>query len=214
MQSGKIPKGFTLIELLVVVAIMVIITSVTLIRQSEFDSSTLLRSLAYSISLSVREAQVYGTSVLCTQASCNTSILAPSYGIFIDSANTGTYKIFADTNIPANGFYGTVPADEAIQTFALAKGYTISEVCAIQGSTKKCSGPDDSTEEATIQSINIVFKRPNPDAIIIPIDSNGYVVLGVYSSAYIQVKSAAGTFRSVVVYNTGQVSVQSPNKAP
>jgi prepilin-type N-terminal cleavage/methylation domain-containing protein len=56
-------KGFTLVELLVVFAIMTLITALILFQHRRFDSSTLLRSLAYSIALSIRQSQVYGTSV-------------------------------------------------------------------------------------------------------------------------------------------------------
>ncbi|MBI2004934.1 prepilin-type N-terminal cleavage/methylation domain-containing protein [Patescibacteria group bacterium] len=61
-----LPGGFTLVELLVVVSIMLIITSTLLLQQRKFNSATLMRTLAYNIALSIRQAQVYGTSVVGT----------------------------------------------------------------------------------------------------------------------------------------------------
>ena len=62
-SRGSKRRGFTLIELLVVMSIMLILTSLFILRQQRFNSSTLLQSLAYSVALSVRQAQVYGTSI-------------------------------------------------------------------------------------------------------------------------------------------------------
>ncbi len=42
---------------MVVVAIITFLTGIFLFQQKRFDSSTLLRSLAYSVALSVRQAQ-------------------------------------------------------------------------------------------------------------------------------------------------------------
>src|SRR3989344_6228445 len=56
--------GFTLIELLVVTAIIVIVTSLVLINNNRFGGTVLLQNLAYDMAPSVREAQVYGISVL------------------------------------------------------------------------------------------------------------------------------------------------------
>src|SRR3569623_987777 len=115
LRSGR--RGFTLIELLVVISIMLILTSVFVLRQQRFNSSTLLRSLAYSIALSVRQAQVYGTSVRESSAgafSSNTS--AKSYGIYFSSGSTGSYILFADSSTGATPDDGQYEAGEEVQT--------------------------------------------------------------------------------------------------
>lgn len=56
--------GFTLIELLICCAIIGVITAIVLLKYSSFDSTTLLKSAAYEIALSLREAQVKSVSVV------------------------------------------------------------------------------------------------------------------------------------------------------
>src|ERR1700691_1591264 len=113
-------RGFTLIELLVVVGIMVVISAFILVRQSRFDSSTLLRSLAYSVALSVRQAPIYGSSVLgtttpsaanCVGGSYASGVCcADAYGIHIVAGSS--YTLFAD--LQNDGHYD---AGDAIKTF-------------------------------------------------------------------------------------------------
>src|SRR3989344_3869307 len=59
----RTPRGFTLIELLVVLSIMLVITGVFLVRNQQFNSAILLRSLSYQVALSIRQAQVFGVGV-------------------------------------------------------------------------------------------------------------------------------------------------------
>ncbi len=200
------PKaGFTLIELLVVSAIIVTITLFMLFRQSKFNSSTLLRGLTYSVALSVRQAQVYGTSILGVSASPGVIKYASGYGLSFNSGSPESYVLFADLN--SNNNYDPA-SGETVQIFSIRKGYTISRICAIAGSTKNCS--DSGT---LITSLLIVYKRPNPDAQFYA--WNGTTPVGSnYDRAYIQVKSADGTFRSILVTATGQIVVQPPGTLP
>lgn len=185
-SSGR--KGFTIIELLVVVAIMVIITTVLVVRQQQFNSSTLGRSLAYSVALSIRQAQTYGTSVRAS----NSNFTAKAYGLYFDtSQDPSTYVLFADTN--GNGRFDSPPSgdtnsngvcdgseDCVTKSFTLNGGYRVSRFCALFNSPEKfrCSDipgvPDISQATAFGRSIdvvgfnpgllNIMFRRPNPDA--------------------------------------------------
>src|SRR3569623_492425 len=133
LRSGR--RGFTLIELLVVISIMLILTSVFVLRQQRFNSSTLLRSLAYSIALSVRQAQVYGTSIRESSIGAfdaNTS--AKAYDVYFSSGSTGSYILFADNN--NNGQYDS---GENVQVFTLSTGYVISKFCATTStSVQRC----------------------------------------------------------------------------
>ncbi len=205
-------KGFTLIELLVVGAIIIIITILFLLRQSKFDSATVLRSLTYSIALSMRQAQVYGVSVEGA-AQGGGVVYASGYGLYVASPPTSTYFLFADLN--NNGRYDS-GEDIPGGAFTLSKGYTISEVCAI-GTLKNCSGADDSTGSPTISTLSIIFRRPNPDACISTDQVPGVCAAGAaqtFSSAYIQISAQDGTTRSVVVSNTGAITAQPPNTLP
>src|SRR5579872_625888 len=100
---SSLRRGFTLVELLVVVAVITIITAFILFSQNKFDSSTLMRSLAYSVALSIRQAQLYGVSVRADTATGATNPFAPGYGIYMSSGDLSHYYIFSDLN--GNGAY-------------------------------------------------------------------------------------------------------------
>ena len=200
-------KGFTLVELLAVISIITVITLVMLLRQSAFDNSTILRSLSYSVALSVRQAQVYGVAVV--GSSTPTAVVyAPAYGLFFDRATPKSYVLFADYN--NNGVYDS--ATETVKVFSITTGYAISEVCAKLTSAtaiNRCTGTKDSSGVRTILTMSILFRRPNPDAII---KTNR--TAEAYVSAWIQVKSPAGAVRSVLVTGPGQITVQPPDTLP
>lgn len=200
-RAPKTGAGFTLIELLVVTVIIMILTGVFLFQQSRFDSATILRSLAYSTALSVRQAQVYGTSVLGTGS--GDLAFAPAYGIYVTKSDMTQYILFADQS-PANGRYD---AAEKIKEFRLGTNYTISKFCARTTGGYHCSDND-------VQSLQILFKRPNPDAQFLMTNNGGTAFSETYSSAYIQIQSGEGTYRTVWVSSTGQVSVLAPNTDP
>jgi len=205
------PAGFTLIELMVVVSIMVLVTALILIRQSRFDSSTLLRSLAYSVALSVRQAQIYGSSVLGTstlQANCvgnfNLSLgacYANAYGIDINLSTPGNYVLFADLNND-----GKYEAGESIKTFTLNNGYSILDICATAGGGTVYCKADGLTQ------LDIVFRRPNPEACFSSVLQSGVCAPGAtqyYSQAVLKLVNSADTTntRSVTVTQTGEVQV-------
>ncbi len=200
-KRRPVSGGFTLIELLVVTVIIMILTGVFLFQQSRFDSATILRSLAYSTALSVRQAQVYGTSVLGTGS--GDLAFAPAYGIYVTKSDMTRYILFADQS-PANGRYDVA---ENIKEFRLGTNYTISKFCARTTGGYHCSDND-------VQSLQILFKRPNPDAQFLMTNNGGTVFSETYSSAYIQIRSGEGTYRTVWVSSTGQVSVLAPNTDP
>lgn len=207
-------KGFTLIELLVVMSIMVVVTGAMLLQQSKFNSATILRSLAYSVALSMRQAQVYGTSVFGTsaaQANCtggfyatNTgSCFASAYGLYFNSSSPTQYILFADLN--SNSRYD---AGENVKVFTLGTGYAISRFCATGtnggGAVSRCS-------PSTISSVSVVFKRPNPDAQFTALNGSGNPIAGdLYSSVKVEIQNLAdtATVRSAVVTTTGLISAQ------
>jgi len=191
-----LPGGFTLVELLVVISIMLIITSTLLLRQQKFDSATVMRTLAYSIALSMRQAQVYGTGVVGADDSGATTFAA-GYGISLNSNTPGSYQLFADLN--DNGWYDT---GEGQKTFNLGSGYSISNFCAVAVGTSYCS------TTGSISTLAVLFKRPNPDAQFTEYPERSVAI----SSAYIQLHGPGGDTRAVKVTTTGQISVCGANK--
>jgi prepilin-type N-terminal cleavage/methylation domain-containing protein len=183
------PRGFSLIELLVSISIFVIISTVVLANHSRFNSSVLLGSLAYDMALSIREAQVFGVSV--RQYDSEFEI---GYGIHFSGSSS--YLFFVDTN--ANRQYDQA-TDSIVRSYSLGRGHYVSQFCGTTTSgTERCS--DSATP---ISDLDIVFYRPDPDAII---SSNEP---GFYSSGRITVMSPGGSSRSVNVASTGQISVES-----
>lgn len=182
-----------------------------LVRQSRFNSSTVLRSLAYSVALSVRQAQVYGTSVVGTTTSAGNCVggfynagicYASAYGLYFDVSTPTTYILFADLN--NDGKYQT---NEYVKPFNLNNGYVISNFCAngVNGAAaiSRCAA-------SSINTLNIIFKRPNPDASFNAFNASGLPIAGdVYSGAYIQLQVTGDTAntKSVSVLVTGEISV-------
>ncbi len=179
---------------------MAILTTVLLFQHKRFDSSTLLRALAYSAALSMRQAQLYGTSVRQFNNSFDYS-----YGVYFSSnpANdlsctngaSTCYVLFADIN--GDHLYTVA---EKVQQFNLGKGYSIVKFCG----TIAGGGPHCSTDGSPITSLTIYFRRPNPDAQFLSSAS-----AETYSRAYVQLVGPTGgtDTRGVTITSTGQISV-------
>lgn len=183
---------------------MLILTSFFLLRQNQFNSSTIFRSLAYSIALSVRQAQVYGTSL----RQANSTFTAKSYGVNFNTGNIAEasprYILFVDND--SDGLYDpTDSPSEFVQDFKINRSFTIRKFCAVLGSAQHCnieSAGGGSVKDA----LNIYFERPDLDAKFCTAASQCN-----YSEAYIQIQSGTGALRNVVVLSTGQISVCSLN---
>ncbi len=193
--------------------IIVLITGFVLFRQQGFNSSTLLRSLAYSVALSVRQAQVYGVSVRETAA--GTGVFAPGYGVYFagnaNGADQNHYLMFADVN--GNGQF---VLGEELPRFTIGNGrttgsdYLIKNFCA----HSILSGDQCGTGTGTpIQWLSIYFRRPNPDACFATSVETGACATAAtspeYDYAYIQLRSAGinSDYRTIKVTSTGQIAV-------
>ncbi len=213
-------RGFTLIELLVVSLIIVLITGFVLFRQQGFNSATLLRSLSYSVALSVRQAQVYGVSV--RESAAGSGVFAPGYGVFF-SQNSGLadfnhYLMFADAN--GNGQY---LAGEELPRFTIGNGrstgadYVIKNICAHSiSSGDKCTSSNPATSPR-LNWVSVYFRRPNPDACFatddVPTACATATTPPTYDYAYIQLRSSAANsdWRTIKITSTGQIAVCKPN---
>lgn len=189
--SHKKNKGFSLIELVVSVAIFTIITSVILVRHSNFSSKLLLENLAYDIALSIRKAQVFALSV--REFTGGSGEFDIGYGVHFESSDNTSYIFFADRD--KDKAYGG--STEIVEMFTLMRGNTILEFCGtLSNGNEECSG-------SGITHLDIIFERPNPEAII---KSN--ISGNTYDSARITVSSPSGTTWSVNTVITGQISIQ------
>lgn len=199
----KYHPAFTMLELLTVIAIVGIVTFMVLGNYNAFGGQTILRSLAYDLALSLREAQTFGVSVRRSDSSTFSS----GYGLHFDTSSTNSYTLYADTYVQTGGVSvigGATGGDglyrdvrEQIRLYRFGNGYTVKNIC-VTTSSEVCY----STGGGTHHTLDILFKRPEPDAQI-RLDGGAPV-----RSARIELASPRGNLRSVVVEITGQISVK------
>ncbi|PCI30692.1 hypothetical protein COB52_01260 [Candidatus Kaiserbacteria bacterium] len=181
-------RGFTLIELIVVMGIMMIITSILLVNYNKFGGQVLLRNLAYEVALSVREAQVFGISSRAFQGGFSTG-----HGVYFDlGSSTNSFSLYSDAD--GNSFFNSA-STEWVKTSTLGRGYSIDRICVSSGGSESCN----------IIELDILFKRPEPDAIIRASTGGSFTS---YSSARIVLVSPQEKKRSVLIESAGQISVQ------
>lgn len=174
-------RGFTLMEMVVTVGIFALISTIIIVRNAQFDNETLLQNLAYDIALSVRQAQQFGVNVRASEG-----VFSGSYGMHF-TAESSTYVMFTD--IDEDGAYDE--PKELLETYTLGRGATIGAICDIQVKQDDCAH----------KQIDIVFRRPDPDAII----NNGEI-----SHATLELVSGRGDgSRIISIESTGQISIKS-----
>jgi prepilin-type N-terminal cleavage/methylation domain-containing protein len=193
-------KGFTLAEIMVSIAIVVMIMSVVLFGYRSYDDSIILSSAAQEMAISIRQAQSYGVSVKqVVGGDFNTS-----YGISFNLSNPGSYYIFADKN--NNGKYdGDVNCSsgtECVEKDDLKNAVGLSSFCSTDlGGTETCPAQG-------VQSVSILFKRPDTDAYIYTFNSSGTMISGSYVSVKIVFSTRSGQQSNVSVNSIGQVTVK------
>jgi prepilin-type N-terminal cleavage/methylation domain-containing protein len=201
MKNGA---GFTLVELLVVTGIIVVISTIVLVDNNRFGGAVLLENLAYNVALSVRQAQVYGISV--ERFGANT--FNAGYGVHFDLSSPNTYVLFAD--VASKGtFNPTSDGSEIVQTTTISTGYSIYDLCVTAVSDELCN----SSSPGAATKIDVLFRRPEPDAFIsvngTPTFNAGTVIPGALNQrARVLLKAPRGDKMSVVIYINGQISVQ------
>lgn len=201
MRNGRVcPRtrdGFTLIELLVVVGILVVISGIMLTSYSKFGGQILLRNLAYDTALSIREAQVYGISA----RSFLGAAFAAGHGVYFNltDSSIGNTAFYLYTDVDNDNFF-TSAGTEWVETFSIGRGYLIDRLCVPSGST---------SEACDVVQLDILFKRPEPDAIIRASRGSGFAT---YDRARVVLASPQGKKLSVLVETTGQISVQRYNE--
>lgn len=173
MKRCVTKSGFTLIELLVTLGIFLVMTSVVLARYRSFSVNADFANTVENIILSIREAQVYGSGSKVAGTACGTpaSEFNCAYGVRFTDGGT-SYIIFVDRD-DSKTYTG---ASEMIQSITLPAGVSLTTA----------SSP-----------LDIVFKRPFPDAII----NNGSV-----NSATITVSNNS-KLQTISITSAGQMSV-------
>ena len=152
-------KGFTIIELIVSIAIFAFMTALVMSKYGTFNQNTLLTNIAYDMAITVRTAQSYGLGVKSSDSTLN--VFSAPYGIHFDMAKNDKFILFADKNSDTR--YDTLPVDEAITTYTLTSGAKITSICL--GTSLADCDPSGQNVLRSTDSLDITYKRPNPDAI-------------------------------------------------
>ncbi len=180
--TQKLNAGFTLVELLVVLGIIVIFSGVVLINYGSARESFRLDSTMQEVLLTLREVQIYGTAVLETSGGSFSDV----YGIYFEK-NKSYYISFVD-NITVDNKY---TSGEEIKTTKLPSNFIIKDICT---PITTC-GEDE---------LNVIFKRPSPDAIIRGENSTSDEV----SAKIIIENTTTGIIKSAIIQSTGQIYIQ------
>ncbi len=206
-------SGFTLVEMLIVLAIIGVITTITLSSQSAFNKTLILTNTAYDIGLTIRSAQTYGIG---GRAEGNTSNVG--YGIDFDIGKPKSFILFADTSPgpTASNCHGlgsntvaTAPdavagdcvyknGDQKIKTYLIGNGVTIKNFCIKIDGTNKCA-----RSNSSVSPIDIVFSRPNADTFF----AGGGSYKPLASSVCIKLSSTQNTYRYIKVGQSGEIQV-------
>lgn len=204
MASQARTRGFTLIELLVVSGIIAVVSGLMLVNNARFGGAITLRNLTYDVALSIRQAQVYGISVARFGPGVGT--FEAGYGMHFTLDDDRHYVLFADAGVQ-NGLYdsGELVGNELVAETTIERGYKIADICV---------KPPGGVETCSIGQLDILFKRPEPDAYIsvegspLSFNANGNVTsTNLNERARIIIASPRGDCMSVSVEATGQISV-------
>ncbi len=228
-------RGMTLIELLVVMAIITILSAITIFDYNSFRSAVSTQNLANDIALSIRKAQSYAIGV-----KGSSSIFSDGYGIsfVVDetpinkiSGSSKSFVIFKDIEDVSNndnhglGQYNFPqgPSVDTCGTPGIISGVIneCQETLTIPGADKiktilYLKNGDTTSTDAGVGRVDIVFKRPNPDALFCHRKDYGSNCKPLLSkSPYFEIKVSNGLAspkeitRTISVWNTGQISVSS-----
>ena len=171
--------GFTLVELMIVIAIIAIISALTLFNNAKLNSSVLLSNTAYEIGLIVRDAQISGLGAKVSNINDNGNIVATTsnQGISIDIDKLEQIIFFSDKNMN--------------NKFDLTGDVNTSGSC----------------NTSNLFKLNIIFKRPNPEAYFFYDNGSPDVVEHKTGFIVINIGFDGGECRSIIVYKTGAVQI-------
>ncbi len=215
----KMNQGFTLTEFLISIAIASVILTVVVSNQSTYTDRVALTSLADEISSMVFQAQAYSTGV--KEFSPASSEFSASYGLTFSLLNSGSnkaYLSFADRNEVGGGFSNGIydgdwscpigGASECLGKVDISRGNYIESLCATRKLGPGAGGqPDVCTN---VGRMDISFAYSSGEARLLFFNNGGELFSPAYdvNGAKIVLRSPSGLSRSVIIYATGQVSVQ------
>lgn len=189
-------KGFTLIELIIALAIFVFMTVLLVSKYGTFNSTILTTNVAYDIAITIRQAQAYGLHFKVTDNS-----FTGAYGAYFTKAADGntSFKIFND--LDKDGLFTSGPTvgvspDETVASYNMRRNSSVVDLKVGTNASNITGHPD---------SLHVVFKRPDPDAIIAAVTGG---VLTIVPYAEVVIVGPDESTRRIVVSKTGQISIE------
>lgn len=216
--------GFTLIELLVVLAIILVITAVTITNQASFDKSVVLSNTAYDIALAIRSAETFGLGSRGVVA--GSQFTNVGYGIHFDRSTPKSFILFADTykvsyasychpavgpeQSPGDCVYTAGSDAPPVNTYTLGNGAEIGNIC-VHYYVKTIWGWSFSWWFCSLGNADIVFARPNAEVSF----SENWWHSQYFDAACIDVTSSdKSSNRYIVVSASGEIQVTATPPTP
>ena len=174
-------KGFTLLEVLVTLSIVVIVASLIFANYPKFKEGISLKKTSQEIALTIREAQNYALSVKEFKGEYE------SYGVHFEGLNpTTSYILFSD--LDGDNKYDS--PGEKVKEFIIQTNDKITDLCGY-----------DTGYVCDQNYLDIIFTRPSP---VITLKSD----IKDYSGVKIVITSPRNKEKSVIVWMSGQVSIE------
>jgi prepilin-type N-terminal cleavage/methylation domain-containing protein len=219
-KNKTIQAGFTLIELLVVLAIFVIVTSVVLFQYGNLRSSSSLSNLATDMSLSIRRAQSY--AIGAANSGFAASNFTHAYGVHfsadtppvVNQYNGSNNSFVMFTDVSDNGMYDVNSTSTPCNVQNLSTTSECTELLTISNADRISAIYLNGTTPINAgDSIDVMFLRPNPDAFFCYRPS-GFSSCSATSISSVTIEisnpgtSVGNTTQDIVIWSTGQISVQ------
>lgn len=200
------PRGFSLIELVIVVGVIVVVSSVILIRFPALGAQVRFTNSVQTILDAIRDARARSAAI--TEFAPGSGIF-PSYGVFFELANPGQIRFYADCKIDDNGdgilddkdffSFNSASTDCSSTNGSLAiinldRGITITGIRSFEA----LAGPYKDETRGSIE-----YLRPEPSVWIA--DSSG-IVLG-HGGLELQI-SDGQQVKKMIMWTSGNIEVQ------
>ena len=191
------PQGFTLIEVMISIAIIVLVSTLIMLRYGAFSSSVLLKNQAFEVALDIRETQSYATSV---RGSGNE--FRQEYGLRFSSVSSinSQYTFFLDSQDSGGSDRLYNSGEELGEPRRLDRRFIVSRICS-----PDCVNP---ASNEIYSYLDLTYKRPDFDALLRGYRSGaGWSTL---TNVEIEIASVAdpSKARRVYVSSTGQIEVK------
>ena len=195
-------RGFGLVELMVSITIMMLLSSIILVRNSSFNGAVLLRSQAYEVAFALRQMQLLAVSGNNVGAQTPTTV--QQYGVYFDTASGSEQMYILFHDVDASGQWDAGVDTQIGPVGRLDKRFKISAISDVSGTSVTGGGT----------GYSVTFVRPNFDAKFNDTVDSGYENTSPIYIDIAQINAESddksiGQIRRVEISNTGQISVTS-----